>query len=211
MKNEMKLTGLAIAMSAAAMLAPLTASAQTLVVDTEKVFKTSEAGKSGQAKMEGRYTTRETSVRSALTAAANAWNEQVKAAQAVAKPNTPLPAANTTALQKARGTLDEATNAAQELQQEEQTVDQYIRSQIVKVMIPVAEKIRADRRANLVVPVQTVLAFDPANDVTDLVIKGVNDSLKTVSIDLPQQQPQAAAPAAPATAPAQNKQQPQTR
>lgn len=211
MKNEMKMAGLAIALSAGALLAPLTASAQTLVVDTEKVFKTSEAGKSGQAKMEGRYTTRETSIRTALTSAAAAWNEQVKAAQAVAKPNTPLPAANTTALQKARGTLDEATNAAQELQQEEQAVDQFIRSQIVKVMIPVSEKIRADRRANLVVPIGTALAFDPANDVTDLVLKGVNDSLKTVSIDLPQQQPQGAAPAAPAATPASGKQQPQTR
>lgn len=210
MKNYMKIAGLAIALTAGATLAPRTVSAQSLVVDTEKVFTATDAGKSGANQMKGKYGEAEQKLRTAYTTALNQWNTQVEAANKIAKPDTPLPPATEKALQTARANLNDATTVIQELQQEEQSIGQYIRAQIFQVMAPIVEKIRADRRAQLVVPAGSVLAYDPATDITDLVIKSLNEKLPTVSI-VPPKQAAPASTTAPATTTPATKQQPQSR
>lgn len=209
MKNILKVAALAVALVTGATFAPQAASAQTLIVDTDQVFTQSEAGKSGINQIKGKYEERVQRANTAFTTALNAWNTQAEAAQKLIKTNPTLPAATEASLKTARQNLNDAQQNNEAVRQELQVIQQYVQSQIVEVLIPVVEKIRADRRAPAVMTRSSVIAFDPANDITTLAIQEVNKKLTTVSIVLPQQ---TQAPAATGTAPAQPaKTQPQTR
>ncbi|OYY72207.1 OmpH family outer membrane protein [Sphingomonas sp. 28-63-12] len=209
MNNILKGAGLALALSAGMAIAPTAASAQTLTVDVDQVYKDSLGGKNGGDQLEAKYGPRLKAAQEKLQTSITGWNTQLEAAKKVVKPDGTLPPANQTAIDQARQSLNESKTAFDELRQEIQYADQYVKYQILEKLVPVTEKIRKDRKAGLVVPRASVLAFDPVNDITPVALQQLNTTLTTVSITPPQQNQ--AAPAQ-GTAPAQPaKQQPQSR
>jgi len=210
MKILLQGAALAVVLSAGMVLAPVAAVAQTLTVDVDQVYKDSLGGKSGGDQLEAKYGSQLKAAQAKLQTAVTGWNTQVEAAKKVIKPDGTLPPANQAAVDQARQSLNESKAAFDELRQEIQNADQYVKYQILEKLVPVTEKIRKDRKGDVVVPRASVLAFDPANDITATALQQLNTTLTTVSITPPQQN-QGAAPAQ-GTAPAQPaKQQPQTR
>ena len=213
MKTFMKAATMAVALSAGLAVAPYAASAQalTLVVDVDQIYKDSVAAKSGGSQLEAKFGTRLKTVQGTLETAVKGWNTQVEAAKKIAKPDGALPPATEQALGQARQSLNDAKTAFDEVRQEIQYADQYVKYQLLEKLIPIAEQIRKDRKAGSVVARNSVLAFDPANDITPTALQQLNATVTTVSVT-PPQQPGQAAPAAgtptPATPP---KSQPQSR
>ncbi|MFM9828149.1 MAG: OmpH family outer membrane protein [Sphingomonas sp.] len=187
--------GVAIAFGAAAGAPPAAAQTTTLTVDVEQMYKDSTAAKSGNTQLNGKYGAQLKATQSALESAAANWNTQVEAAKKVLKPDGTLPPANQTAVDQARQTLTEAQNNFEQLKQEIQYVDQYVKFQILEKLVPIAEKIRKDRKGDAVLPRNAVLAVDPVNDITAIAMQQLNATLTSVSITPPQQQ-QGGAPAA---------------
>ncbi len=177
-----------------------TASAQTLVLDLEQIYKDSTAAKYGNQLLQSKYDARVKAAQTNLDTAVKGWNDQVAAAKAIAKPNTPLPPATEKALGEARQRLQEAQAQAEELQREVQQLGQYVQLQILDKLLPIAEQIRKDRKANTVVTRGSVLAFDATYDITPVAMQQLNAALTTVTITPPQQQqPAATTPAQPTT------------
>lgn len=213
MKTKFYQAAVAAMLAAAAMaVTPSVAFAQTtLVVDIDQISRDSVAAKSGSAQIEAKYGARIKTVRASFDAALKGWNDQVAIAKPLIKPNTPLPPATEKALGDARQTLQEAQAQVEDLQRELNAVSQYVQQQIVEKLIPIAEKIRKDRKGDTVVPRNGLLAFEPANDITALALQQLNATVTVVQIT-PPQQPAPGAPAGttpPATTPA--KPQPQSR
>lgn len=192
----------AFALSAATLVAPHVASAQTLTIDVDTVYQNSVAGKSGSAQLEAKYGPKLKAQQQALQTAVDAWNNQVNAAKKVAKPDGSVPPATEASLSQARQTLNQAKSTYDDTRQEIQYVSQFINYQINDKLIPIAEKIRKDRKADIVVTRGGALAFEPANDVTATAIQQLDATLTTVSITPPQQGAGPAAPAPATTAPA---------
>lgn len=196
------------ALFAAAMIATpaLAQNAGVVTVDLNRVYSESAAAKSAQAQIKTKYETNLRNAANTFNSAATAYNTQVEAARKVAKPDTALPAATQTALQNAENTLRQADSNLSNMQNEVNAVGQYVQQQILEKTLPIAEQVRAEKKAAIVAPRGSVLAADPAADVTATVIQRLDAQLKTVSITLPQQNNNAAAaapaaqrPAAPAT------------
>lgn len=216
MKTLIKFFGYAAAIAVGTIALPQVAVAQTLTVDVDQVYRDSVAAKSGTAQLEAKYGPRMKGAQATLETQVKAWNTQVEAAKKLQKPDGSFPPATETSLAQTRQSLNAAQTTFQEMRQEIQYVDQYVKYQILDKLIPITEKLRKDRKAALVLPRNSVLAFDPANDITTVALQQLDTTLTTVSITPPQQQagqPAASggtAPAAPA-APAAAKPQPQTR
>ncbi len=216
MNTFIKATGMAALVIAGLAMAPQSASAQalTLVVDVDQIYKDSVAAKSGGTQLEAKYGTRLKTVQGNLETAVKGWNAQVEAAKKVAKPDGSLPPANEASLGTARQSLNDAKAAFDEMRQEIQYADQYVKYQLLEKLIPITEKIRKERKAGAVVARGSVLAFDPVNDITPAALQQLNATVTTVSVTPPQQQQaaQGAAPAAGTPAPATPaKTQPQSR
>lgn len=198
----------AVAVGIAVSAQPAGAQATTLTVDVDQIYKDSTAAKSGNTQLNAKYAAQLKATQSALESSAANWNTQVEAAKKVLKPDGTLPPANQTSVDQARQSLNEAQTAFEQLKQEIQYADQYVKYQILEKLVPIAEKIRKDRKGDAVLPRNSVLAVDPVNDITAPAMLQLNATLTTVSITPPQQQQQGAAPAA-GTAPATK--QPQSR
>ncbi len=175
---------------------PALADSSVLVVDFDQVFQNSAAAKSGTQQLRTKYDAQLNQRRSAFQAAAQAYNSQVESAKKVAKPGTPIPAATQNALQQAGERAQAAEQSLQELQQEVNQSAAYVRQQIIEHAGPVAEQIRAERKAAVVTSKDATLASDPANDVTTTLVQRLDTSFPSPSIVVPQQ---AAAPQAPAS------------
>jgi len=218
MKTNFGKLAISAALTTAALALPQAAFAQaTLIVDVDQIYKDSVAGKNGSAQLEAKYGARLRDLQTKLEAAVKTWNDQVEAAKKVVKPDGSVPDATRDALQKAQADLNQARGAFDDTRQEINYLSQYVQVQIVDKLVPITEKIRKDRKGDLVIPRNGVLAFDPANDITAASLQQLNATLTTVSITPPQQQqpnqPAAAgttAPARPATTPPA-KPQPQSR
>ncbi|WP_066648756.1 MULTISPECIES: OmpH family outer membrane protein [Sphingomonas] len=215
MKTKFTKAVITAAFAVGVLALPQAAFAQaTLVVDVDQLYKDSVAAKSGSAQLEAKYGARLRDLQTKLEAAVKAWNEQVEAAKKVAKPDGTVPDATRDALQKAQNDLNQAKGAFDDARQEIQYLSQYVQAQIVEKLLPIAESIRKARKGDSVVPRNSLLAFDPANDITATALQQLNATLTSVSITPPQQNQQApaaggTAPAKPATTPA--KPQPQSR
>src|SRR5262249_19079810 len=129
---------------------PALADSSVLVVDFDQVFQNSAAAKSGTQQLRTKYDTQLNQRRTAFQSAAQAYNSQVESAKKVAKPGTPIPAATQTALQQAGERAQAAEQALQDLQQEVNQSAAYVRQQIIEHAGPVAEQIRAERKAAVV-------------------------------------------------------------
>ena len=194
-----KSAGLALMVAATAV--PTAGFAQatpsTLVVDVNRLFADTVSAKSGQAQIKTKY---EANLQSAVTAyntTATTLNTQVEAARKLQKPDGSVPPANQKLVGDAQNAYQAAGQRLEGLQGEVNNVGRYVQQQILRAAEPVIEQVRNERKAAIVVPKGSTLANDPAGDVTTTVIQRLDQSLKTVSIALPQQP---AAGAAPATA-----------
>lgn len=212
MKTNIKKMAMSAALAGGLLIAPQVAFAQaTLVVDVEQIYRDSVASKNGTAQIEAKYGARIKSVRTGFDTALKGWNDQVAIAKPLVKPNAPLPPATEKALGEARQSLQEAQAQAEELQREINSVTQYVQSQIVEKLIPITERIRKERKSDVVLQRAGLLAFEPANDITAPALQQLNAVMTSVLIT-PPEQPAAAKPGAttpPAGTPA--KPQPQSR
>jgi Skp family chaperone for outer membrane proteins len=188
------------AATAAASLAAAPAFADTsvLVVDFGQVFQNSAAGKSGTAQLAAKYQPLVTQRQNAFNTAAQSYNAQVEAVKKATKPGTQP--AITPALQQAGERAQDARDSLEQLQTEVNQVAGYVRSQIVDRAGPIAEQIRAERKAAVVISKDGTLAADPANDITTTLTQRLDASFPTPSIT-PPQAPAGAAPAPGTAAP----------
>lgn len=177
-----------------------------LIVDFNRVFSDSAAAKSGTSQLQAKYNGVLQQRRTALQTAGQTFQSQRDAAQRAAKPGTPLPAATQQSLQQALDRAQQAQQSLQDLQEDVNDAASYVRQQIIEHVQPIAEQIRTERKAAVVLDKGQALASDPSVDVTSTVIQRLDSSFAQPSITPPQQ----AAGAAPSTAPA-NPRQPQGR
>ena len=179
-----------LAATAAASLAAapaLAADPATLVVDFDQVFQNSAAGKSGTAQLAAKYQPIINQRQAAFTAAAQSYNTQVDAAKKAAKPGVQPPQATITSIQQAGERAQQAQTALQQTQEEVNNVAGYVRSQIIDHAGPVAEQIRSEKRAAVVISKSATLASDPAGDITTTLTQRLDAAFPTPSIALPQQ------------------------
>jgi Skp family chaperone for outer membrane proteins len=180
----------AVAFSAVPALAAETTGG-TLVVDFDQVFQNSAAGKSASAQISAKYQPIGAQRKAAFDRAVATYNAQVEAVKKAAKPGTQPQA--TPALQAAGQSVQQAQDSAEQLNQEVNQVVSYVRSQIIDHARPVAEQIRGEKKAAVVISKDAALASDPANDITPTLIQRLDTAFPTASIVMPQQ---GAAPAA---------------
>jgi len=193
MKTMLKLSVAAILLAATA--APALAAGEVLTVDFARVFAESAAAKSGNTQLHAKYDAQLQQRNTAFTTAAQAYQTQVNAIRAATKPGTQPAPASVTQAQQAGERAQAAQDARDQLDQEVQTVGRYVQSQIVERVTPIAEQVRVERKADVVIPKGSSLAADPANDVTTLVIQRLDAAFPNPSITLPTAP--AAAPAGP--------------
>ena len=180
------------------------ASGPVLSIDVARIMTDSAAGKSGNAQLVAKYQPAVQAANTTFNSAATSYNAQVTAAQKLVKPDGSIPPVNQQSLQRAQQAVQQADSNLSRLQDEANAVNSYIQRQILEKVVPIAEQVRTERKASLVVPRGSVLAVDPTGDVTTTVIQRLDQQLPTVSIALPQQQ--AGAPAArPATSSTQGR------
>jgi Skp family chaperone for outer membrane proteins len=192
--------------AAAALLAATPAFAEgVVVVDVSRVLGESAAGKSGTAQLKAKYDAQITQRNQAFNTAVQAYQTAANAAQAVKAPAQPTPA-QVTAAQQAGQRAQQAQEQLQALAQEVRATEDFVRQQIIERVGPIAEQVRAERKADVVIPKGSVFAADSTKDVTSVVIQRLDAAFPTPSIALPQQQQQgAAAPAQPAQQPTQGR------
>jgi Skp family chaperone for outer membrane proteins len=190
--------------AAAALVAATPAFAEgVLVIDLGRVLSDSAAAKSGTAQLRAKYDAQITQRQTALNTAAQSYQTQLNAARAAAKPNTPTPPATVTAVNQAGERAQQAEDSLRALGQEVQGAEQYVRQQIVERMTPIAEQVRAERKADAVIQKGGTFASDPTRDITALIVQRLDAAFPTPSITPP------AAPAA--QAPAQQQPRPATQ
>jgi Skp family chaperone for outer membrane proteins len=197
MNTLFKSAGFALLVAATGMPSASFAQAtpSTLVVDVNRLFADTVSAKSGQAQIKTKY---EANLQAAVTAynsTATTLNTQVEAARKVQKPDGSVPPATQKSVGDAQNAYQAAGQRLEGLQGEVNNVGRYVQQQILRAAEPVIEQVRNERKAAIVVPKGSTLANDPAGDVTTTVIQRLDQSLKTVSIALPQQPAGGAAPA----------------
>jgi Skp family chaperone for outer membrane proteins len=171
------------------------ADGSVLTVDVDQMFAQSAAGKSGSQQISAKYNPVLQQRQASLNTAVQAYNAQVEAIKKATKPGAqPQP---TPALQQAGEKVQQGQAQMQDLQDEVNQIAGYVKSQIIEKARPVAEQIRAERKAAAVISKDSALASDPANDITTTLIQRLDTAFPTPSITPPQQPAQgAAAPAA---------------
>jgi Skp family chaperone for outer membrane proteins len=197
------LKGLGLAALAAGVAAPALAQ-DILSIDLDRVYTESAAGKAAQAQLQARYQAPSQQAQTAFNTARSAYETQLQAAQKLAGPTgdaSKLTPAVRQSLGQAQERLEAAREQAVQVQQAVQASAGYVRDQITQKVLPLAEQIRAEKKATAVVPRGSLLAADPAGDITTLLLPRLDATLTTVPIVPPQAAaPTAAVPAA--TAPA---------
>lgn len=200
MRNKILGAGVAALLSVAA-TAPAFAQAAgpVLTIDIDRLYTESAAAKNAQQQLISRYQGPQQQANQAFEAARNAYQTQVQAAQKTLGPNgdpSKLPPATQQALAQAEDRAGEARNQALAVQQAIQDSAAYVREQIIQAVVPLAEQLRAERKAAAILPRGTLLAADPAGDVTAAILPRLDAKLTSVQVV----RPQATAPAAGAPA-----------
>jgi len=166
--------------------APVLAAGETLTVDLDRVLSESAAAKSGTAQLKAKYEAQLQTRRTAFNTAAQTFQTQRNAAVAAQKPGVQVPQATLTAVQQSGEKAQAAQDSFNQLAQELQSAEGFVRQQIIEHVAPLAEQVRAERKASAVVPRGSALAADPTGDVTATVIQRLDKSFPTPSITLPQ-------------------------
>ena len=191
MKTMLKFSAAAALLAAAA--GPALSAGVVLTVDFNRVFQDSAAAKSGTSQLHAKYDTQLQQRNTAYQSAVQAYNTAASAVQAVKAPAQPTPA-QISAARQAGERAQAAQDSLGQIDQEVQTVGRYVQQQIVEHVTPIAEQIRAERKADVVVPKGSVLAADPSGDITALVLQRLDSSFPNPSITLPTQQAPAQSP-----------------
>ena len=180
-------------MTTAALAALLTAAAPAiaapgdiLTVDLDRVLSESAAAKNGTNQLKAKYDGQLQTRRTAFNTAAQSYQTQLAAARAAVKPGVQPAAATVQSVQQAGERAQQAQDSLNQLGQELQQVEGFVRQQIIEHVTPIAEQVRGERKAGAVVPRGSALAADPANDVTAVVIQRLDTSFPNPSITLPQ-------------------------
>lgn len=160
-----------------------------LTVDLDRVLSESAAVKSGTTQLRAKYDAQLQARRTTFNTAAQAYQTQVQAIRAAAKPGVQPAPATVQAAQAAGEKAQQAQDSLNQLGQELQTVESYVRQQIIEHVTPIAEQIRNERKASAVLSKGSMLASDSTGDVTTLLIQRLDTSFPTPSITLPQQAP----------------------
>ena len=169
--------------AAPAAVAPAAAvpQSQILIIDLERVFAGSLAGKSGDAQLKTKLTAmqaRAKQLQDALTLESDALRKQ-QAANAIAPE----------ALQaKARdlGQREQAGNAELATRQQEfQNSQRYVQQQILSAVGPIVQQIMKERGSQVALRADATLAMNPALDATAEVVRRLDASLKTVGVNPP--------------------------
>lgn len=168
-----------------------------LVVDFNRVFSESAAAKSGTTQLQTKFNGVLQQRRAAFQSAAQTYNSQVESARKTAKPGADLPVATQQALQQAGQRAQAAQQQLQDLQEDVNESASYVRQQIIERSTPIAEQIRGEHKAAVVVDKGQTLASDPSDDVTSVLIQRLDASFTTPSVT----PPQPTQGAAPTTAP----------
>lgn len=174
------------ALVGAAVPAHAAAGPDVLVVDFDRILSSSAPAQSGTSQLRAKFDPQSASLRTSYTAAAQAYQTQAKAA----KPGT----APSPALQQAAQRVEELQQQAQLLNRQINQAAAYVRQQIIDHARPIAEQIRAEHKAAVVISKESALANDPNADVTAALIQRLNSSFPQPGI-IPPQQPAPAAPA----------------
>ena len=191
----------ALVMTTAAVPAFAQTAGAILTVDMDRLLSDSVAAKSAQTQLTTRYQATQTQVNTELQTSGQALQTQenaVRTALGGTQDASKVPAATQQAFAQAQQRFGNARQNAVQLNQAVQESQNYARDQIIAAVVPIAEQVRAERRASLVVPRGSALAADPAGDVTAVILPRLDAALKTVAIVPPQD---AAAPAAAGAAP----------
>jgi Skp family chaperone for outer membrane proteins len=199
MRNNLK-TLVAASLLAATAAAPAFSQATggILTLDLDRIYAESAAGKSAQAQLQARYQGPSQQAQSAAAAAQSAYVSQLQAAQKLVGPSgdaSKLPPATRAALGAAQDKLEEARGQFAQVQQAVQQSAGFVREQINQQVLPIAEQVRAEKKAAVVLVKGALLAVDPTADITAIVLPRLDAKITTVPIVPPQ-------PAAPAAAPA---------
>jgi Skp family chaperone for outer membrane proteins len=189
---SMILRGLACAALLSGVAAPALAASEpsVLVVDFDQLMSSSAAAQSGTSQLRTKFDPQTTSLRTAYSSAVQAYQTQANAAKA-AKPGTPP----SPAYQQAAQRVEQVQQQAQALNAQINQAEAYVRQQIVDHVRPIADQIRAERKASAIIAKGSTLASDPNADITSVMMQRLNASFPQPSIT-PPQQPAAAAPAA---------------
>ena len=181
-----------------------------LTIDMDRLLSDSAAAKSAQTQLTTRYQATQTQINTELQSSGTALQTQetaVRTALGGTQDASKVPAATQQAFAQAQQRFNNARQNAVQLNQAVQESQNYARDQIIAAVVPIAEQVRAERRAAIVMPRGSALAADPASDVTTVVLPRLDAALKTVAIVPPQDAAPAAAgaaaprPTAPATTP----------
>jgi Skp family chaperone for outer membrane proteins len=161
-----------------------------LVIDFEQLLTTSAAAQSGTSQLRTKFDGQTASLRTTYSTAVQTYQAQANAAKAAKAGTPPSPA-----LQQAAQRVEQLQQQAQSLNAQISQATSYVRDQIVDHARPIAEQIRAERKAAVVISKGSVLASDPNADITGVVMQRLNTAFPQPSI-IPPQQPAPAAPAA---------------
>lgn len=175
--------------SGAAMPAMAASDPTVLVVDFDQLLSNSAAAQSGTTQLRAKYDPQTASTRTAYTSAVQAYNTQAAAAKQAKAGAAPSPA-----LQQAAQRVEQVQQQAQALNLQINQAAAYVRQQILDHVRPIAEQMRAERKASVVISKSAALANDPNADITSTLIQRLNSSFPQPSIT-PPPQPAAAAPA----------------
>ncbi|WP_454884811.1 OmpH family outer membrane protein [Sphingomonas oryzagri] len=190
MGNTFRSVICAALISGAAMPAMAASDTSVLVVDFDQLLSNSAAAQSGTTQLRAKYDPQTASTRTAYTSAVQAYNTQAAAAKKAKAGASPSPA-----LQQAAQRVEQMQQQAQALNQQINQAAAYVRQQIVDHVRPIAEQMRAERKASVVISKSAALASDPNADITSTLIQRLNSSFPQPSITPPQQPAPAAAPA----------------
>jgi Skp family chaperone for outer membrane proteins len=202
MKTLLKLSAAAALLAATA--APAFAAGTILTIDFGRVYSESAAAKSGVSQIQNKYNPIAQQRRAAFQSALQAYESLRNQLQAIKAPAKPTPA-QLSSFQQAGERAQAAQDQLGQLEQETQQVGGYVQQQILEKVIPIAEQIRNDRKAEVVMSKGTLVASDPADDITTQVLQRLDATFTTPAIVPPQQPAAAAQPAAPAANPTQGR------
>jgi Skp family chaperone for outer membrane proteins len=192
MKTLLKLSAAAALLAATA--APAFAAGTILTIDFGRVYSESAAAKSGVTQIQNKYNPIAQQRRAAFQSAVTTFQTQERSLQAIKAPAKPTEA-QINAYRQAGERAQAAQEQLSQLEQETQQVGGYVQQQILEKVMPIAEQIRADRKAEVVMSKGTLVAADPADDITTQVLQRLDATFPNPQI-VPPQQPAAAQPGA---------------
>ena len=163
------------------------AAPSALIVDTDNLMQNCNACRTANSQLVSQANalqTRRNTLASQFDTESKAIDTEAKALNG--KPAGPALKAKAQSLQtREQQAQDELQNAADELRSTQAHVQQQVGEKIVQI----AEQLRAQRRAAIVLSKSSTIASDGAADVTNEVLAALNQQLPTVSVTpMPRQQ-----------------------